>query len=41
MMQDRIADVTDQFNMPQEIATEDEIPEGERVRDDFIVDVIG
>ena len=40
-MQDRIADVTDQFNVPEEIAAEDEIPEEESLRDDFIFDVIG
>ena len=36
MMQDRIADVPDQFNVPEEMAVEEE-----SVRDDIIVDVIG
>ena len=40
MMQDRITDVTDKFNEPEEIEAEDEFPEEEIVSDHFIVDFI-
>ena len=40
MMQDRIADVKDKFNVPGKIVAEDGAPKEENLNDDVIVDVM-